>query len=117
MKIITDERCTGYSSPDHPERPARISKTLEKLRSQKELAITWAEPLPVTEATLLRAHSQEHIARVKEAGQDFDGDTPAHPHIYEHACRSVGGALQALKAARAGEVAFSLLRPPGHHAM
>src|SRR5207247_1509881 len=32
-------------------------------------------------------------------------------------CRSVGGALQALKAARAGEAVFSLLRPPGHHAM
>src|SRR6185295_4872757 len=43
-------------------------------------------------------------------------DTPAHPDIFEHARRSVGGALQALKAARAGENAFSLLRPPGHHA-
>jgi acetoin utilization deacetylase AcuC-like enzyme len=28
----------------------------------------------------------------------------------------VGGALRALKAAREGQVAFSLLRPPGHHA-
>jgi len=116
MKIITDERCTGYSSPGHPERPARISKTLEKLRSQKELPITWAEPLPVADATLLRAHSEQHIARVKAAAEDFDGDTAAHPNIFEHACRSVGGALQALAAARAGEPAFNLLRPPGHHA-
>jgi len=116
MKIITDERCTGYSSPGHPERPARISKTLEKLRSQKDLPITWAEPLPVAEATLLRAHSAPHVARVKAATEDFDGDTPAHPNIFEHACRSVGGALQALAAARAGETAFNLLRPPGHHA-
>jgi len=29
MRVITDERCTGYSSPGHPERPARISGTLE----------------------------------------------------------------------------------------
>src|SRR5213595_875065 len=116
MKIITDERCIGYSSPGHPERPARISKTLEKLRSQKDLAITWAEPLPVAEATLLRAHSAQHLARVKAATEDFDGDTPAHPNIFEHACRSVGGVLQALAAARAGETAFNLLRPPGHHA-
>ena len=117
MKIITDERCTGYSSPGHPERPARIAKTLEKLRSQKELAITWAEPLPVAEAILERAHSKAHIARIKKAASDFDGDTPAHPGIFDHACRSVGGALQALKAARKGETVFSLLRPPGHHAM
>src|SRR5439155_11521889 len=116
MKIITDERCTGYSSPGHPERPARISKTLEKLRSQKELSITWAEPMPISEDVLLRAHTKNHIERIKEAAEAFDADTPAHPNIFEHACRSVGGALQALKAARAGEIPFSLLRPPGHHA-
>ncbi|MBM3839399.1 MAG: histone deacetylase [Verrucomicrobia bacterium] len=116
MKIITDERCTTYSSPGHPERPARISKTLERLRSQTDLALSWAEPLPVEEEILTRAHSMEHLERVKSAAHDFDGDTPAHPKIYEHACRSVGGALQALKAARNGEVAFTLLRPPGHHA-
>jgi len=116
MKVITDESCTSYSSPGHPERPARISKTLEELRSQKEISIVWAEPLPVSEEILLRAHSKSHIARVREAAEDFDGDTPAYPQIFEHACRSVGGALQALKAARAGETAFNLLRPPGHHA-
>jgi acetoin utilization deacetylase AcuC-like enzyme len=116
MKIITDERCAGYSSPGHPERPARITKTLEKLRSQKELTITWAEPLPTSEEVLLRAHTTNHIGRVKEAAEAFDADTPAHPRIFEHACRSVGGALQALKSARAGEISFTLLRPPGHHA-
>ena len=116
MTIITDERCTAYSSAGHPERPARVRKTLEKLRSQTELAINWAEPLPVTDEILLRAHSAKHVEKVRKASEDFDGDTPAHPGIFEHACRSVGGALQALKAARAGEVAFSLLRPPGHHA-
>ena len=117
MKLITDERCTGYSSAGHPERPARVGKTLEKLRNQKELDVTWAEPLPVAEEILLRAHSKEHLARVKAAAQDFDGDTPAHSDIFEHASRSVGGALQGLKTARASETAFTLLRPPGHHAM
>src|SRR5882762_4570325 len=107
MKIVTDERCTGYSSPGHPERPARISKTLEKLRSQKELSITWAEPLAVTEQILLRAHTKSHLDRVKEGAEAFDADTPAYPGIFDHACRSVGGALQAMKAARAGETAFN----------
>jgi acetoin utilization deacetylase AcuC-like enzyme len=118
MKIITDERCTGYHSTGHPERPARISATLEKLRGQKELPLSWAEPVPVIDDTvILRAHTAEHLARVKAATEDFDGDTPKHPNIIEHARRSIGGGLQALAAARKGEMAFSLLRPPGHHAV
>jgi acetoin utilization deacetylase AcuC-like enzyme len=116
MNLITDERCLAYSSRGHPERPARISKTVEKLRSQKELSITWAEPLPVDEEILLRAHSKTHLEKLKTATEAFDSDTPAYPDIFEHACRSVGGTLQALKAARAGHAAFTLLRPPGHHA-
>jgi acetoin utilization deacetylase AcuC-like enzyme len=116
MKIITDERCTEYSAPGHPERPARVAKTLEKLRAQTELKIDWAEPLPVNEESILRAHAKAHLAHVKDPSADFDGDTPAYPKIYEHALRSLGGALHALQAARKGETVFSLLRPPGHHA-
>jgi acetoin utilization deacetylase AcuC-like enzyme len=56
------------------------------------------------------------LKSLREARYDFDADTPAHPGIYQHALRSVGGALRALKAAQDGEVAFNLLRPPGHHA-
>jgi acetoin utilization deacetylase AcuC-like enzyme len=116
MTIITDERCTGYSAPGHPERPARISRTLEKLRAQTELKLKWAAPLEVTDEQLARAHSKQHIAHVKNATDSFDGDTPAYPKIDEHARRAVGGALHASKLARKGEQAFSLLRPPGHHA-
>ena len=116
MKVITDERCTAYSRLGHPERPSRISKTVERLKAQTELPITWAAPMAVDDEQILRAHSRDHLARIRKADEDFDADTPAYPDIFEHAQRSIGGALQALKAARSGEVAFSLMRPPGHHA-
>ena len=116
MLVITDERCTGYQSPGHPERPERISRTLERLRAQTDLKLGWAAPAKVDPGALLRAHTVDHVRRVTEAVEDFDGDTPAHRGIVDHALRGVGGALAGLAAARRGEVSFSLLRPPGHHA-
>src|SRR5262249_27342572 len=85
--------------------------------AQTELALTWVEPAAeVTDEVILRAHTKEHLTRVRAAEKDFDGDTPRHPGIFEHARRSVGGGLRALALAREGEMAFSLLRAPGHHA-
>jgi len=115
MKIITDIRCAEYSAPGHPESPRRILATLEALKSQEALAPAWGEPLPVEDATLLRAHSPQHLQRL-DLPEDLDADTPAYPQIAAHARRAAGGALQALQSARAGEMSFSLMRPPGHHA-
>jgi acetoin utilization deacetylase AcuC-like enzyme len=115
MKVITDERCAGYSYPGHPEKPARIERTLERLRSQSGLPIIWAKPGPSDEKSILRAHSAAMVARLNEA-MDFDADTPHYPGIADYARASVGAALEALKCARAGETVFSLMRPPGHHA-
>jgi acetoin utilization deacetylase AcuC-like enzyme len=115
VKIITDERCTGYSHPGHPERSERIIATWERLRSQTELPITWSKPGPCDDAAILRAHDPEHLARLTRL-EDFDEDTPAYPNLVDYARASVAAALDALKAARAGESVFSLMRPPGHHA-
>ena len=115
MKIIIDENCTGYSHPGHPEKPFRISRTLEKLRAQNELPITWAKPGAVDDASILRAHTPELLASLNGA-EDFDADTPAYPGIANYARASVGAALEAMRSARNGETVFSLMRPPGHHA-
>lgn len=115
MYIITDPRCTEYHQAGHPERPKRVSSSVEKLKEQKELEIEWLEPLPVNDEQILRAHTAKHLASLTQSSA-FDNDTPAYPHIADHARRSVGAALHALKLAREGKVAFSLIRPPGHHA-
>jgi len=115
VKIITDEKCTHYSSPGHPERPARITDTVALLKAQKELPIQWLAPTKVTDEQILRAHIREMLARL-QIPHDFDGDTPYYEGIASYARASVAAALDALKLARTGEPVFSLMRPPGHHA-
>jgi len=115
MNIITDSRCAAYWTPPHPESPRRVLATLDALKNTTAFPVIWHEPLPVEDASILRAHTLEHLHRLS-VPMDFDADTPAHPDIAAHARRSVGGALQALSLARSGANSFSLLRPPGHHA-
>jgi acetoin utilization deacetylase AcuC-like enzyme len=92
-----------------------VARTVERLSGQNILPVIWAAPTAVREEQLRRAHSGNLLERLTLA-HDFDTDTPAHPDIRAHAERSVGGALHGLDAALKGEAAFSLLRPPGHHA-
>jgi acetoin utilization deacetylase AcuC-like enzyme len=115
MTIVFDSRCTGYHQPGHPEKPNRVARTVDLLRLQKSITLQWAEPAEVSEALLLRGHTPEHLARLKVEAA-FDADTPWHPGIEEHARRSVGAAVRAMELAVAGEPAFALMRPPGHHA-
>ncbi len=77
----------------------------------------WIEASAATAEELLRAHTSAHLAQVKGAQVDFDADCPAYPHIFEHAARAAGAAIAAARAARDGKPAFSLMRPPGHHAL
>ncbi len=115
VTIITDDQCTGYSRAGHPERPQRITSTVELLKSQTDLPLTWVTPTSVTDEPILRAHTPEVLARLN-VPEDFDGDTPFFDGIGDHARASVAAALDALQLARAGQNVFSLMRPPGHHA-
>ena len=117
MKIIHDAACTSYEQPGHPERPARITTTVARLQEQKDLPLTWVTPEPRDlEADLLRAHHPAVLTRLTEP-KDFDHDTPYFENIAVRARASVAASLDALAAGRAGETVFSLVRPPGHHAL
>ncbi len=115
VTIITDEKCAGYFRAGHPERPGRITASVEKLKSQQELALEWQAPSTISTEQILRAHAPEMLARL-EIPHDFDADTPYYENLAGYARASAAAALDALKLARAGNPAFSLMRPPGHHA-
>jgi acetoin utilization deacetylase AcuC-like enzyme len=115
MRIITDEQCANYSRAGHPERPARVLDTVKALRAQTELPVTWLVPGEIADEAIFRAHAPRLVSRLFVEG-DFDADTPYFPEIASHARRSAAGAMAAMESAAAGKNAFSLLRPPGHHA-
>lgn len=115
MTIFYDSSCLEYSSPGHPERPERIARTAPLLRDRHP-DWEWLKPVAATDAQLLRAHSREHVEGVANAREHFDADTPLYPNIDMHARRSAGAAIEAAQSALRGQPAFSLMRPPGHHA-
>jgi len=115
MTIFYDPNCLEYSSPGHPERPERVARTAPVL-NDRHPDWQWRKPTAATDTQLLRAHSREHVQGVANALEHFDLDTPSYPNIEAHARRSAGAAIEATRSALCGEPAFSLMRPPGHHA-
>lgn len=113
LTIFHSPKCLEYETRGHPESPQRIRWALEALKPHKQ--IEWRQPAPCSDEDILRVHSEEHLLSVKTGGF-FDADTSADPAMYCHAKLSAGAAIGAAECALNGRAAFSLMRPPGHHA-
>ena len=109
MRVVFSEKCLEYNWPGHIEGPERVSEASEFLKERYE----FLEPKPASMEHLLKVHSKEYVAVIKNsrAGSYLDGDTPVPENIYEYARLSAGGSMLAAR-----EKGFSLMRPPGHHA-
>ena len=116
MLIFHDPRSVEYSRAGHVERPHRIRATVPVLK-ERHPDWDWRIPQIASDELLLRAHSPEHLQQVAAAADDFDSDCPAYEDVYSHSARATGAAVEVARAAMAGQRAFSLMRPPGHHAL
>ena len=107
----------------HPERPDRLRAVAAALSAPQFADLKRADaPLGDLNACAL-CHNDHYIDELRhispKAGHVFiDGDTSMSPGTWEAALRGVGGAVAAVDAVIAGEVAnaFVATRPPGHHA-
>ena len=112
MVIIHSPRCLEYAAAGHPENPERVATAITALKNRHH---TWFDPQPCSEQDILRVHTAGLLEAVK-TGQFFDTDTPVFSNIYELALLAAGAAILAAEKAVSGQTAFSLMRPPGHHA-
>lgn len=119
--LLTHADCLEHVTPSgHPEQVARLEHVLHALADLDLVRISAPE---ATSADLMRLHPARYVERIlgaaPEEGQvQLDSDTWMSPGSARAALRAAGGALRAVDAVMAGEVAnaFCATRPPGHHA-
>lgn len=132
--LYTNELCAGHDTGErHPEKPLRLQKILALMEQEfprdasKPYNAQWeTSPLAQNDHILL-AHTNEYLSKVQGINAAFTNDTD-HVNLDEDTIMSagslnaalygVGGTCQAVDDVLAGTYrnAFSIARPPGHHA-
>lgn len=124
--VVFSPECYGHDpGRDHPESAERLRRIIHELKEWQGPKSSWefVEPLKAEMADLESVHDMGYVRRVKTVcnsggGLLDEGDTVVSPESFEAALCAVGGTLKALTLVieKKFRSAFSLVRPPGHHA-
>jgi acetoin utilization deacetylase AcuC-like enzyme len=122
MSVVYSPKYAQHHNGSHPENQGRLEVIMESLPPNGiPEKLDLHEPQPAREEDLLRVHTSkylEHLRSFTQNGGGFlDYDTFASTQSYEIAKLAAGGAIKASELVFNGyECAYSLARPPGHHA-
>lgn len=123
--LLTDAAMDAHATRGHPERPDRRAAVADGVRAAavaagKELGEPAIDPI---DGDLIEAvHDPDYLAMLEraesEAGGWLDSDTYVVPGSLAAAGLAAAATVQAARAVATGEaeLAFAVVRPPGHHA-
>jgi len=120
--LLTDAAMDAHQAPDHPERPERRGAAATGVRAAAGDRLVEPACEVATDDQITAVHGDEYLATLVDAddrgGGWLDPDTYLVAGSLRAARLAAGATLQAARAVSAGdaEVAFAVVRPPGHHA-
>ncbi len=120
--LLTDDAMDAHEAPGHPERPERRGAVASGVRDAAGDSLVEPAAQEIDEASLAATHDPGYLAALAGAedrgGGWLDPDTYLVPGSTRAARLAAGATLQAAVAVASGEaeVAFAVVRPPGHHA-
>ncbi len=125
MLLATHDLCRMHDpGADHPERPDRLTAVLKGFEGAGiNDALEWIEASEAPRSLVERVHPGALLdsleALCDAGGGGIDGDTFVSKDSYRAALRAAGAGLDLVAALDRGEadVGWSVVRPPGHHAL
>ena len=125
LLLLTDPGMVDHAAIGHPERPERLEAAVQGV-ADGAMAADAALDRPAVEAAddlaLQLVHPAWYLetldAAAAQGGGWVDPDTHVGPHSMAAARLAAGATLHGAVAVASGlaEVAFAVVRPPGHHA-
>lgn len=122
ISLVYSPEYAQHQTGSHPENQERLEVMMNHLIKEGEVGKSDIhQPIPASDYDLLRVHTAHYLKHLKNftgsGGGYLDFDTFTSPQSYEIAKLAAGGAITASKLVFDHvDFAYSMARPPGHHA-